>query len=51
MANQLHSLPEKYDLVHRMIVFVKDENINLISRWRQHYIPLLIMPFETSTCL
>jgi hypothetical protein len=39
MANQLQSLLEKYDLMHHMIVFVKDENINLISRWRQHYIP------------
>ncbi len=48
MVNQLRSLPEKYDLMHCMIAFVKDENINLISRWWQHYIPLLIMPFETS---
>ncbi len=28
---KLHSLLEKYDLMHRMIVFVKDEGNNLIS--------------------
>jgi hypothetical protein len=31
MANQLHSLLEKYDLMHCMITFVKDEGINLMS--------------------
>jgi hypothetical protein len=30
MANQLHSLLEKYDLMHCMIVFVKDEGNNLM---------------------
>ncbi len=39
VVGQMCSLFEKYDLMHRMIAFVKDENINLISRWRQHYIP------------
>jgi hypothetical protein len=34
MAGQLHSLFEKYDLMHRMIVFVKDESNNLISMVR-----------------
>jgi len=31
MANQLCSLLEKYDLMHRMIAFVKDEGSNLMS--------------------
>jgi hypothetical protein len=31
MASHLHSLLEKYDLMHRMIVFVKDEGNNLMS--------------------
>jgi len=31
MASQLCSLLEKYDLMHHMITFVKDEGINLMS--------------------
>jgi hypothetical protein len=31
MATQLCSLFEKYDLMHQMIIFVKDEGINLMS--------------------
>jgi hypothetical protein len=31
MANQLRSLFEKYDLMHHMIAFVKDEGNNLMS--------------------
>ncbi len=31
MANQLHSLLEKYDLMYHMITFVKDEGNNLMS--------------------
>ncbi len=31
MASQLHSLLEKYDLMHCMITFVKDEDNNLMS--------------------
>jgi hypothetical protein len=31
MANHLCSLLEKYDLMHRMIAFVKDEGNNLMS--------------------
>ncbi len=31
MAGQLRSLLEKYDLMHHMITFVKDESINLMS--------------------
>jgi hypothetical protein len=30
MASQLHSLLEKYDLMHHMIAFVKDEGNNLM---------------------
>jgi hypothetical protein len=30
MVGQLHSLFEKYDLMHRMITFVKNEGNNLI---------------------
>jgi hypothetical protein len=31
MADQLHFLLEKYDLIHCMIAFVKDEGMNLTS--------------------
>jgi hypothetical protein len=30
MVGQLHSLLEKYDLMHHMIAFVKDESNNLL---------------------
>jgi hypothetical protein len=41
MVGQLHSLFEKYGLMHRMIAFVKDEGNNLI--WQQYCILLSIV--------
>ncbi len=43
MASQLRSLLEQYDLMHHMIAFVKDEGNNLMSRWQQHCVRLLIV--------
>jgi hypothetical protein len=45
MVDQLRSLLEKYDLIHCMIVFVKDESINLTFMATTlcsiiHYFPL-----------
>jgi hypothetical protein len=42
MANQLHSLLEKYDLMHRMITFVENEGSNLMFM-AIAYVPLLIV--------
>ncbi len=55
MAGQLHSLFEKYDLMHRMIVFVKDESNNLISMVRilhslVNYRPLKLQQVYEGTC-